>query len=97
MDQEERKEFVAKHRTAMFGFGRKDHGPAMSIVYYVMDGGDILVSTIPVRGSPTESLPMQHADVGTDAWLCRPPRRISVIVWNSSRRHDAHNTPASAV
>jgi PPOX class probable F420-dependent enzyme len=50
MDQEERKEFVAKHRTAMFGFGRKDHGPAMSIVYYVMDGGDILVSTMAERG-----------------------------------------------
>src|SRR2546423_15417961 len=50
MDQEERKVFVAKHRTAVFGFGRKDHGPAMSIVYYVMDGGDILVSTMAERG-----------------------------------------------
>ena len=50
MDQEERKEFVAKHRTAMFGFARKSHGPAMSIVYYVMDGGDILVSTMAERG-----------------------------------------------
>src|SRR5256714_15466348 len=50
MDQEERREFVAKYRTAMFGFGRRDHGPAMSIVYYVMDGGDILVSTMAERG-----------------------------------------------
>src|ERR1700716_1259209 len=50
MDQEERREFVAKHRTAVFGFGRRDHGPAMSIVYYVMDGGDILVSTMAERG-----------------------------------------------
>src|SRR6266540_1623222 len=50
MDQEERKEFVAKHRTAVFGFGRKSHGPAMSIVYYVMDDGDILVSTMAERG-----------------------------------------------
>jgi PPOX class probable F420-dependent enzyme len=50
MDQEERREFVAEHRTAMFGFGRRDHGPAMSIVYYVMDGGDILVSTMAERG-----------------------------------------------
>src|SRR5260370_19708731 len=50
MDQEQRKEFVAKHRTAMFGFGRKRHGPAMSIVYYVMDSGDILVSTMAERG-----------------------------------------------
>src|SRR5712671_478736 len=50
MDQEERREFVAKHRTAVFGFGRKSHGPAMSIVYYVMDDGDILVSTMAERG-----------------------------------------------
>lgn len=50
MDQAERKAFVAEHRTAMFGFGRKHDGPAMSIVYYVMDGGDILVSTMAERG-----------------------------------------------
>src|SRR5256886_4393459 len=50
MDQGERREFVAKHRTAVFGFGRKSHGPAMSIVYYVMDDGDILVSTMADRG-----------------------------------------------
>ena len=50
MDQEERKEFVAGHRTAMFGFGRKNDGPAMSIVYYVVDEGDILVSTMAERG-----------------------------------------------
>jgi PPOX class probable F420-dependent enzyme len=50
MNQEERKAFVAGHRTAMFGFGRKNDGPAMSIVYYVMDGDDILVSTMSERG-----------------------------------------------
>src|SRR4030088_321195 len=50
MDQEERREFVARHRTAVVGFGRKSHGPAMSIVYYVMDDGDILVSTMAERG-----------------------------------------------
>jgi PPOX class probable F420-dependent enzyme len=50
MNQEERKGFVAKHRTAMFGFGRKNDGPAMSIVYYVTDGDDILVSTMSARG-----------------------------------------------
>ncbi len=50
MDQEERREFAAKHRTATFGFGRKNDGPAMSIVYYVMDDGDFLVSTMAERG-----------------------------------------------
>lgn len=49
MDQAERREFVRKHRTAVFGYGRKNDGPAMSIVYYVMDGDDILVSTMAGR------------------------------------------------
>lgn len=34
----------------MFGYQRKADGPAMSIVYYVMDGDDILVSTMSARG-----------------------------------------------
>jgi PPOX class probable F420-dependent enzyme len=42
----ERRAFVQDHRTAVFGFGRKADGPSMSCVYYVMDGGDILVSTM---------------------------------------------------
>ncbi len=50
MDSNQRKEFVKSHRTAVFGYQRKAHGPAMSIVYYVMDGEDILVSTMAARG-----------------------------------------------
>ena len=50
MDSDQRKEFVRTHRTAVFGYGRKADGPAMSIVYYVMDGDDILVSTMAARG-----------------------------------------------
>jgi PPOX class probable F420-dependent enzyme len=50
MDSNQRKEFVKSHRTAVFGYQRKSHGPAMSIVYYVMDGDDILVSTMSARG-----------------------------------------------
>lgn len=49
MNREERREFVRKHRTAVFGYGRKSDGPAQSIVYYVMDGDDILVSTMGAR------------------------------------------------
>ena len=49
MDASERREFVKSHRTAVFGYRRKAHGPAMSIVYYVMDGDDILVSTMAAR------------------------------------------------
>ena len=50
MDTSERREFVKSHRTAVFGYQRKAHGPAMSIVYYVMEGDDILVSTMVARG-----------------------------------------------
>jgi len=46
MNGKERREFVRGHRTAIFGYGRKAHGPSMSCVYYVMDGDDILVSTM---------------------------------------------------
>lgn len=50
MDSSERREFVKSHRTAVFGYQRQAHGPAMSIVYYIMDGEDILVSTMATRG-----------------------------------------------
>jgi PPOX class probable F420-dependent enzyme len=46
---EERRAFVREHRTAVFGYRRAADGPAMSIVYYVMDGDDILVSTMGER------------------------------------------------
>jgi len=49
MNQAERRDFVRKHRTAVFGYNRKSDGPAQSIVYYVMDGDDILVSTMGAR------------------------------------------------
>src|SRR5205807_3192254 len=50
MNIEERREFVRAHRTAIFGYNRKNDGPSMSVVYYVIDGDDILVSTMAERG-----------------------------------------------
>ncbi len=50
MDREQRLAFVRSHRTAIFGFNRKNDGPAMSVVYYLMDGNDILISTMEGRG-----------------------------------------------
>jgi PPOX class probable F420-dependent enzyme len=49
MNRDERRAFVSKHRTAVFGYGRNHDGPAQSVVYYVMDGDDILVSTMGAR------------------------------------------------
>jgi PPOX class probable F420-dependent enzyme len=50
MDRNERREFVRKHRTCIFGYNRKDDGPAMTVVYYVLDGDDLLISTMAARG-----------------------------------------------
>ncbi len=50
MDREQRIAFVRVHRTAIYGFNRKNDGPAMSVVYYVMDGNDMLISTMEGRG-----------------------------------------------
>ena len=46
MNGAERRAFVRGHRTAVFGYARKADGPSMSVCYYVMDGDDILVSTM---------------------------------------------------
>src|SRR5690348_13886070 len=63
MNIEERRKFVEAHRTAVFGYNRKADGPSLSVVYYVMDGDDLLISTMQergkakaVRGNPKVSL-----------------------------------------
>jgi hypothetical protein len=51
MNQQERRQFVYDHRTCVFGYSRKQHGPAMTIVYYVLNGDDeLLISTMAARG-----------------------------------------------
>ena len=52
MDQAQRRQFVRDHRTCIFGYARNNHGPAMTVVYYVMDGDDLLISTMAARGKP---------------------------------------------
>ena len=49
MNQTQRREFVEKHRTCIFGFQRRHGPPSMSVVYYVMDGDDLLISTMAER------------------------------------------------
>jgi PPOX class probable F420-dependent enzyme len=50
MDTAERREFVRTHRTCIFGYNRRHDGPAMTVVYYVLDGDDLLISTMAARG-----------------------------------------------
>lgn len=63
MNQEERREFVRQHRTAVYGFGRQRHGPAMSIVYYLLEGDDILVWTMAERGKAKAVARNPHASL----------------------------------
>ena len=49
MNPEDRRHFVREHRTAIFGYPRELDGPAMSIVYYVLEDDEILVSTMAER------------------------------------------------
>jgi nitroimidazol reductase NimA-like FMN-containing flavoprotein (pyridoxamine 5'-phosphate oxidase superfamily) len=50
VDQQERREFVRSHRTCVFGYNRRQDGPAMTVVYYVMNGDDeLLISTMHAR------------------------------------------------
>jgi PPOX class probable F420-dependent enzyme len=49
MDPDKRRQFVREHRTCIFGYARRNDGPAMTVVYYVMDGDDILISTMDAR------------------------------------------------
>lgn len=77
MDREERRAFVREHRQAIFGYNREQEGPAMSLVYYVMDGNDMLVSTMAARGKAraVERNPKVSVCVLDEQW---PPSYLQV-------------------
>jgi len=49
MTPEERKKFLEEHRLCVIGLGRDARAPHLSPVYYVLDGGDLLISTTASR------------------------------------------------
>lgn len=49
MNRDERRGFVTRNGTAIFGYARRNDGPAMTAVFYVVDGDEILVSTMAAR------------------------------------------------
>ena len=49
MTPEERKTFLSEHRLCVVAYGRKGGPPALSPVYYAMDGDDLLISTTATR------------------------------------------------
>ena len=90
MTPEERRAFVREHRTAVFGYRRAADGPAMSIVYYVMDGDDILVSTMGERAKARAVArdPKVSLCVLDEAW---PPTYLQVYC-DATIEHDRERT-----
>ena len=78
MDRDERRQFVNEHRTCIFGYARKDAGPAMTVVYYVTDGDDILISTMAERAKvkAVERNPHVSICVLDEKW---PPTYLQVF------------------
>lgn len=87
----ERREFVRTHRTCVYGYGRKNDGPAMSIVYYIpTDTDELLVSTMAGRAKARaverdgkislcildERWPFAYLQVYADATIDRDPELV---------------------
>jgi PPOX class probable F420-dependent enzyme len=49
MTPEERRKFLEEHRLCIVGYARQAGPPAMTPVYYAMDGDDIIISTTRTR------------------------------------------------
>ncbi len=95
MTPEERRQFVRDHRTAIFGYSRKHDGPAMSALYYVVEGDEILISTMraraktaAVRRDPKVSLcvldenwPPTYLNVYCDAVVDEDPQAAADLLW----------------
>src|SRR5262245_54858953 len=88
MTPEERRQFVRDHRTAIFGYSRNNDGPAMSALYYIVEGDEILISTMAARAKPAavrrnskvslcvlhEDWPLTYLNVYCDAVVDTDPK-----------------------
>ena len=95
MDQQERREFVRSHRTCVFGYNRREDGPAMTVVYYVMNGDDeLLISTMDARSKAQvvgagrkvsvcvldENWPLSYVQVYGDAVVDRDAELAAIVL-----------------
>jgi PPOX class probable F420-dependent enzyme len=78
MDRDERRQFVKDHRTCIFGYARKDAGPAMTVVYYVTDGDEILFSSVEGRAKVKAAERNPHVSICVldEKW---PPTYLQVF------------------
>lgn len=49
LDQQQRREFVRERFFCVWGHNRQQHGPSMSVGYYVMDGDNLCYLTMEAR------------------------------------------------
>jgi PPOX class probable F420-dependent enzyme len=107
----ERRTFVRTHRTCVFGYGRRDDGPAMSVVYYVpTDDDELLVSTMAGRSKalavvrdPKVSLcvlderwPFSYLQVYADATVDRDPDLVVDVMMAVGGRMSGDPLPEEA-
>jgi hypothetical protein len=107
----ERREFVRSHRTCVFGYGRRNDGPAMSIVYYIpTDSDELLVSTMRERAKakavgrgPKVSLcilderwPFAYLQVYCDARVDDAPRLVTDVMMAVGGRMSGTPIPEAA-
>jgi PPOX class probable F420-dependent enzyme len=51
----EHRKFLEEHRLCIVGFDRREGPPSLSPVYYVVDGDDLLISTMASRGKAKQA------------------------------------------
>ena len=107
----ERREFVRTHRTCVFGYRRRNDGPAMSIVYYIpTDTDELLVSTMAGRGKARiverdskvslcvldERWPFSYLQVYADATIDRDRELAVDVMMAVAGRMSGQPLPAEA-
>jgi len=107
----ERRKFVLTHRTCVFGYGRQQDGPAMSVVYYVPDeDGTLYVSTMAGRAKARavarnakvslcildENWPFTYLQVYCDAVIERDQNAITDVMMGVAWRMSGQQLPDEA-
>ena len=107
----ERREFVRTHRTCVFGYGRRNDGPAMSIVYYIpTDSDELLVSTMRGRAKTRavgrngkvslcvldERWPFAYLQVYCDAFVDDDPGLVTDVMMAVAGRMSGKPLPDEA-
>ena len=107
----ERREFVRTHRTCVFGYARRNDGPAMSVVYYIpTDSDELLVSTMGDRAKAKaiarsgkvslcvldERWPFAYLQVYCDARIVDDPKLVVDVMMAVGGRMSGAPLPEAA-